>query len=247
MQGVLACRPRDILAGLQLPYVTPVASKKLLLDKSCSTDDLQLTPNLDKLETLRSMFPAVTVEDLGHILSQCAGDVEWAVNILLDSGLEYNVPQARGGSTPGRHPRESVTGTPKGGSEPRSSPGQVSPLAVLCQEKLDPTSLLAKDQVQENLVRGSVRRLQSIEEYTRKSICEDSPPEKVGRERVASLSLPADYSAAAADKSMSEMDDMYEDTLTDASQMNLTLSPALAKQLIAMFGPVGFHISPGEY
>ena len=275
MQSIRACRARDILVGVILPAPSGVPPQKLQVDKSCWTD-FEPLENVDKTGVLRNMFPSVAAEDLSDVLYQCGGDLEWAVNILLDSGLEYNEPKASkppsGASGFSRVSASASTSAyNKDYQEPEpscsSDQGMISPLAILCQIKLDTSDLLAQEEVQQNLVRGSVKRLQSIEEYRRKSVSENdnatnspssektSPVHRerlpslsmINRERVPSLSLAEEsYSATAADKSINEMDDMGDEIITDASQMSLTLSPALAKQLISMFGPVGFHISPGK-
>jgi len=259
MQAIKVCRARDILVGVCLPPSSSRPPVKLKVDQSCWTD-FEPMENVDKTKVLKNFFPGVALEDLTHVLQQCGGDVEWAVNILLDSGLEYNEPSSPAAGPSGL---SCSVGSPFSGAG-RADKEVVSPLAVLCQEKLDTSILLTEEDFQENLVKGSVRRLQSIEEYRKKSMCDNdsnttSPSDKISpvnrerlpstslmnRERVPSLCLAEEsYSPAAADKSINELDDMDDEIVTDASQMSLTLSPALAKQLISMFGPVGFHISP---
>lgn len=69
--------------------VTP-ANQNLCCDKGIQADvgvsDEQETP----LETLKSFFPSVSVDDLSDILNNCDGDLGWATNVMLDTGHEIN-------------------------------------------------------------------------------------------------------------------------------------------------------------
>ena len=66
-----------------------IISASLRLDKGCMTEDLVKETSVDEgFEFVHDCFPSVAVDDLKHILTQCKGDLEWTINILLDSGYE---------------------------------------------------------------------------------------------------------------------------------------------------------------
>lgn len=99
-QGVKSCFPRDLVcdgfnSGLfDSPPLSPNKTlKKLKLEKGCDTSDLEVAETAEDtgLMFLKTCFPDVSDEDLTEMLQRCEGDTEWAVNILLDSGYEYNV------------------------------------------------------------------------------------------------------------------------------------------------------------
>ena len=57
------------------------------LDKSTMTEDTMRERSLSSnLVTLQSCFPNVPVDSLQDVLNDCFGDVQWATNILIDSG-----------------------------------------------------------------------------------------------------------------------------------------------------------------
>ncbi|XP_064636419.1 uncharacterized protein LOC135493227 [Lineus longissimus] len=73
---------------------SPKKRTPFLLDKSCNTDEESIPLSVEAdLKFLKSCFPTVSEGDLKDILDHCGKDVEWAVNLLLDSGYEYNLPK----------------------------------------------------------------------------------------------------------------------------------------------------------
>ncbi|XP_072039599.1 uncharacterized protein [Amphiura filiformis] len=63
------------------------------LDQSTMTEDIVRDRSLStNLATLLSCFPNVPVESLQDVLTDCFGDVEWATNILIDSGYMETTP-----------------------------------------------------------------------------------------------------------------------------------------------------------
>jgi hypothetical protein len=73
---------------------SPRKRTPFLLDKSCSTNEVLIPSSMEEdLVFLQSCFPTVSRNDLKEILDVCSKDVEWAVNLLLDSGYEYNTPK----------------------------------------------------------------------------------------------------------------------------------------------------------
>ncbi|XP_066286594.1 NEDD4-binding protein 2-like [Branchiostoma lanceolatum] len=67
--------------------------QKLRLEKGCSTDDIPSErTHTGDLGFLQNCFPSVLVEDLRDFYEKCNHELEWTINILLDSGIEYIEP-----------------------------------------------------------------------------------------------------------------------------------------------------------
>jgi DNA-nicking Smr family endonuclease len=214
------CQPRvlsDAVTLLSSGHSTPSClspSRRLVkFDKSCDTKDLeeQEAATVDGgLLFLKNCFPAVNNDDLGEILSRCEGDTEWAVNILLDSGYEYNVE----GSEVDQNsnvvneefeddvdvPQELELGEPSSDesramkSEPICIPSTSSmtplnlpsPLLELCHQIVSPTEP-SPSKLQETVAENSMLRLKTIDEF-RKS--HNSKKESIARAKTVVSKAP---------------------------------------------------------
>lgn len=256
----------------------PSIPRKLTIDRSCSTKDLEEEKGPSDIAFLQSCFTTVSAEDLSDILQQCGGEVQWAANILLDAGYEYNEkPIVR--EPPPVHREAPATDTlgliDRSISSSSSNSGPVS-LVEICHQALEPDRAAAEE-VQDRMVENSVRRLGSISEFHRqRSLSGDKDLKLKTIEKQQNMSsldvfdddseLDVFYSPVEGpvnppflpSTEKSPIHGISEIPLTDeakaqqaqrqplANDMVLTLSPALADQLIALFGPVGFHISSGN-
>ena len=71
-------------------YVPPrhTGTKKLLKDRGSSTDDLLATTLADGIQFLQGCFPEVSEMDLADLLEHCDENLEWAMELLLESMFE---------------------------------------------------------------------------------------------------------------------------------------------------------------
>ncbi|KFD69144.1 hypothetical protein M514_02977, partial [Trichuris suis] len=60
------------------------------IDQSTTADESEAVNGDCNWEVLRSCFPTIMEDDLTHIFESCGRDLQWAINVLLDSGYEYN-------------------------------------------------------------------------------------------------------------------------------------------------------------
>ena len=60
----------------------------LLLDKGCTTNDLLATTLAEGIEFLQGCFPDVSEEELAELLQHCDEDVQWAMDLLLESTFQ---------------------------------------------------------------------------------------------------------------------------------------------------------------
>ncbi len=243
--------------------ITPSHPYTFHIDKSTATDDLPAKVG-EGLDFLVNCFPGVTRQDLDDVVQQCGGDLEWAVNILLDSGYEYNEPVNRQPSAQTEEPTEPAEPvtpakltvnlpSPSVATLPGSSPGLKSPesLFMLSHDVLSQRSV-DRSRVVEQMAEQSFQRLQSIEEFQKDHVNqaeEDSPdlsrtPEcnVVSSEHQSPKAAPVTQSSGTGSDSLPPSVDDND----NKEGITLKLSDELAHQLLHMFGPVGFHISPGK-
>ncbi|XP_053604494.1 uncharacterized protein LOC128671769 isoform X2 [Plodia interpunctella] len=91
---VLSCNPRDINEHFITPHKEKIPEKRML-DKSTMTNDRLITDitrckNEEKhFNAFRRMFKTISKSGLRDIFDQCHGDVNWAVEIVLE-GISNN-------------------------------------------------------------------------------------------------------------------------------------------------------------
>ncbi|KAI8502920.1 NEDD4-binding protein 2 [Branchiostoma belcheri] len=84
--------------------------QRLKLEKGCSTDDIPSErTHTGDLGFLQNCFPSVSVEDLRDFYEKCNHELEWTINLLLDSGIEYIEPTKSEHSTEDNGPTKDVT------------------------------------------------------------------------------------------------------------------------------------------
>ena len=293
---ILTCRPREIAQDGDVPSAGPSNKHGMIaVDQSSSTEDLGSESAVDGIGFLGSCFPTVATDDLRDILQQCQGHVEWAVNIMLDAGYEYNDPNHHvADNSPQERPGANSLATESIStgniSETADRPGMVtspSSLLGMCHISLQCKQDLASRDVLETVTQANMQRLKSIEEFKRSRSCHSDCLEdqlETSGQSVPSLDLSTDVFSAlyipnirspvsrtSRSALQQEGDVLVEETWVEGEEeeevvavggerereqeegsrllqkddLALTLSPQLATQLIQMFGPVGFHISPG--
>ena len=179
--SVISCRSRVISDSASANSLNleqgPIKVFKLVVDKSTNTEELGLLGN--GVEFLKNCFPTIEAHDLGEVLEKCAGDVQWAVNVLLDAGYEYNEqPAPQGdhhtekeiqGSVESKTVTESespVDKTPIKLQTTTSSPLKTPPpLSLLSLQLIPSPEVLLRDDMQKNVAENSLHRLESIEEF----------------------------------------------------------------------------------
>lgn len=72
----------DIGSNMELRKTKIADIRKI--DKSSSTDDLETDRDNENIEFLKTCFPNISEDELDCVLLNCANNVEWALNLLLD-------------------------------------------------------------------------------------------------------------------------------------------------------------------
>ena len=65
------------LLGNRIPAIRTI-------DKSTSTEDLETDPETENIQFLKTCFPNISEDELDCVLLNCAYNVEWALNLLID-------------------------------------------------------------------------------------------------------------------------------------------------------------------
>uniref|UniRef100_A0A5S6QRP2 Smr domain-containing protein n=1 Tax=Trichuris muris TaxID=70415 RepID=A0A5S6QRP2_TRIMR len=60
------------------------------IDQSTTADEKESDSDNGSWAVLRDCFPTIMEDDLAHIFESCGRDLQWAINVLLDSGYDYN-------------------------------------------------------------------------------------------------------------------------------------------------------------
>lgn len=77
----------------QLSKDGPITRGNLTLDKGTMTLEVTKSASSNGIQHLQSFFPHIQIDSLKGILSDCKDDVNWAMNVLIDSGYEISEVQ----------------------------------------------------------------------------------------------------------------------------------------------------------
>ncbi|XP_049820899.1 NEDD4-binding protein 2 [Aethina tumida] len=83
---IIIATNRDI--NLDTPNKSPGIPKKIMVDKSCFTERID---NEDHIKQLKVLFPTVPERHLISLYRHCSGDVDWAVELLLENKDDLEV------------------------------------------------------------------------------------------------------------------------------------------------------------
>ena len=217
-------------------------------DKGCSTGDLLMAPSVDGVEFLHRCFPEVPKDDLSYILSTCGGDIEWAANVLLDTGYEYSYGADDGmadttdadvGGNSTDVAKESidihVAKSPQlnhADAFPSSDLPVAPSLFCLCYASIAP-DILASEALLEVLSENDMSRLRTVKHFIET------------------------HGKPAGNKFVGDDDDTLNrcTALTPGGEVDkssdgrlvLEISDALAAQLVRLFGPVDVDMSDGKH
>ena len=230
---------------------SPSRSQNTSLDKSCSTEDL-LCQHTEGVDFLVNCFPGVARDDLSDIVDRCQGDVQWAVNILLDSGCEY----ADTYGLQNAQPDADVTPTSESSADVKSRnqsgfPPVVPSLFELAYASLPVSHSTIDSGVQEEIASRSLSRMHSIEEFCSKHTDLNSDegeiqPVSLEENNLSSLEEFQDYGSNSASSVSTSKEGSVRKKSKD-KVVTLNLPRDVAGQLLAMFGPIGPHSSPGKH
>ncbi|XP_074650506.1 uncharacterized protein LOC141905526 isoform X2 [Tubulanus polymorphus] len=251
---------------------SPSVCNRATFDKSCSTDDLLIESNESKLIFLKSVFPHITEADLLDLLIKCDSNAEWAVDLLLDSAIEYNDcnPAIRLETS---SQIEDLSPSDKMASLPVVS---VEGLELMKSSEHSPATPKHNGKLYGQYSRGSTPLRESVDRLTARSHSLDKlqdhrgnvtperrnsakhqniilQPDKVddySQEKPSfSGRLPDPCLSSAYHNNAGSVD--YKDpglprTSGGEFSLELHLDPQTARKLMEFFGPVGFHINPGS-
>lgn len=241
---------RDML----LTGTGPLTKGRLRLDKGTMTEEVADIVVVKPLQNLSAFFPNIPEEDLRDVLQKCKYDLDWAMNVLLDSG--YEMSAAAEIDTSQEEPLEAdvdtesvVETTSTGdGKDDRSSFADWSDTSDMLVEdrsrkmkqSQDPIALTSKKEIEASFalsesVDDRVKRLTGKEynELNTSKVKQAKSKKKHGNKK--------DKSAKTETLNEGNKGDN-----TGAQYITLVMDPLFASQLTSMFGSVGSCIMNGD-
>lgn len=136
------------------------------IDKSSSTDDLKTDLDTENIHFLKTCFPNITEDELDCVLINCADNVEWALNLLLDwkYHLDYTNEEKEHFS------KEILKCKRYPGPETEESLNEVvteripDSLLDMCFKKIELENIAAKEDLEKQLIQTGKDRLDRIED-----------------------------------------------------------------------------------
>lgn len=232
----------------------PLTKGRLRLDKGTMTEEVADIVVVKPLQNLTAFFPNIPEEDLRDVLQKCKYNLDWAMNVLLDSG--YEMSAAADIDTSQEEPLEADVDTESAvettstgdGKDDRSSFADCSDMSdVLVEDRSrkmkqsqDPVALTSKKEIEASFaladsVDDRVKRLTGKEynELNTSKVKQAKSKKKHGNKKDKSAKA---ESASEGNKSEN----------TGAQYITLVMDPLFASQLTSMFGSVGSCIMNGD-
>ncbi|KAF2366063.1 Smr domain [Trinorchestia longiramus] len=214
----------------QVPPDGPITKNNLRLEKGTMTDELVLQEKEAGVQHLKCFFPDIPDDSLHDILCRCNGNVDWAMNVLLDGGYElsdcdkYSVVQSNesGQSSPSESSANSS-------SEPPSR--STSPTAQKKQVKHRKKKQKAVWRPCEDLTFNENSHGRTSNKNT------PQPPRSNSSSPDSEKRNPSSHSSVTSNSS--ESNGATADDYKNMNKVSLELDPLFALQLINLFGPVG--------
>ena len=214
---------------------SPMKSRSLRLDKGCSTEDLG--PGCGENVTfLKTCFPTVPEEDLLDVFERCNCDVQWTVNLLLDSGYEQALisPVVPTEESPSD---ENLAEGPS--TQSRAEGGVTSATVEACNGGTDGT--MNDDPTNHSLVYSVSATLDHLRETENDATAEPAVVLSASNENLLSL---RDYGNedewVLCLQCGAPTDDKFAPTNSDrAATVPLQLPQQFAEKLLTTFGPIG--------
>lgn len=232
----------------------PLTKGRLRLDKGTMTEEVADIVVVKPLQNLSAFFPNIPEEDLRDVLQKCKYNLDWAMNVLLDSG--YEMSSVADLDTSQEDPLEAdvdtesvVETTSTGdGKDDRSSFADCSDVSdVLVEDRSrkmkqsqDPIALTSKKEIEASFalsesVDDRVKRLTGKEynELNTSKVKQAKSKKKHGNKKDKSAKMETSSEGNKSDN-------------TGAQYITLVMDPLFASQLTSMFGSVGSCIMNGD-
>ena len=213
----------------------PVSSEVRKVDKSSYTDDLKTDMDIENIQFLKTCFPNISEDELDCVLMNCANNVEWTLNLLLDwkYHLDYTDEEkehfAKEISKCKRCPSPEVLDL----SNEVVVEGNPETLLDLCFKKIDKENIAAREDLEKQLIQTGKERLDRIE---------DDNITKIRLRRSTSLSESSfDRSSVSASQSFIRMRRSVSDPHQNVDSVFLNTSTKFDKSGLSVQGTV---ISP---
>ena len=147
------------LLGNRIPAIRTI-------DKSTSTEDLETDPDTENVQFLKTCFPNISEDELDCVLLNCANNVEWALNLLIDwkYHLDFTDEEKERFSNDILKYKQcsSLEYTVKHNETVKES--KPDSLLNMCFKKIEKENIAAREDLEKQLIQTGKERLDRIED-----------------------------------------------------------------------------------
>lgn len=246
--------PKNIGDDL-LPQNGPLTTGKLKLDKGTMTECILDITLVEPFRNLVAFFPKIPEEDLQDVFEKCKYNLNWAMNVLLDSGYEMSDPTDANVNC--EEPREldmdtestSETTSTGDGRDDRSSFADASDISsdMLTEERTRKfkQSQQPKDLDSKKSLENSFNFPDSVDDRVTRLTGKDFNDLSMTKiKRMKTKKKHGGKKNATVENMKSTENNNNDEDGGGAQYITLVMDPLFASQLNSMFGPSGsFEIS----
>lgn len=235
----------------------PLTKGKLYLDKGTMTEnESDIITVVDSLKNLVAFFPNIPEDDLQDVLEKCKYDLDWAMNVLLDSG--YEMSDLSDANITYQEPKEmdidtesttETTSTGDGRDDP-SSFADASDISsdILVEERSRKfkQSQQPKDLASKKEIECAFNFSNSVDDRITRLTGKDVGNLNMTKVKQMKAKKNRDKENISSNSKKSSGDSTSGDDAEGAQYITLVMDPLFATQLTRMFGPVGSCEISGE-
>lgn len=219
------------------------------LDKGSSTEDLCLTSLENDVEFLQNCFPEVEKEDLKDILTLCDNNVEWSVNLLVDSDNLSKLDKGQLAENMKNNKGKLQVTIKQIAEEQDNNKNNPDSLLDMCVSVVKNQRIMSDAQIQDQIIRSGFDRLQAMENVSlRAALPSKDIPESPKISMITSprLILTPEQKVFHLNRAPTCYDDIPPDLNMPSDILELALPEHFAKNLVHLFGSVD-AINTGKF
>ena len=136
------------------------------IDKSTSTEDLETDPDTENIQFLKTCFPNISEDELDCVLLNCANNVEWALNLLIDWKYHLDFTDEEKERFSNDILKYKRCSSPEYTVKHNETVNETKPESLLnmCFKKIEKENIAAREDLEEQLIQTGKERLDRIED-----------------------------------------------------------------------------------
>ena len=136
------------------------------IDKSTSTEDLETDPDTENIQFLKTCFPNISEDELDCVLLNCANNVEWALNLLIDWKYHLDFTDEEKERFSNDILKYERCSSPEYTVKHNETVKESKPESLLnmCFKKIEKENIAAREDLEKQLIQTGKERLDRIED-----------------------------------------------------------------------------------